>query len=56
MVILAPFGKKHWLLQVLPPLSMFAILFATDSGPGLMFLAGFYLFPTLLVSFQSSPN
>lgn len=40
-------GKKHWLLQVIPPMSMLGLLMATTSGTSLVFLAGFLILPVL---------
>ena len=40
-------GVKYWLFQIVPPLLMLGVLFVTDKGSALVFLAGFYLFPVL---------
>ena len=40
-------GTKHWLFQVIPPLLMLGILFATNNGSALVFLAGFFILPVL---------
>jgi hypothetical protein len=42
------FGVKHWLYQIIPPLLMLGILFSTDSGTALVFLAGTLIIPTLI--------
>lgn len=39
---------KHWLFQIAPPLSMLGILFGTDSGTSLVFLAGLFLVPVFI--------
>ena len=31
-------GTRHWLFQVIPPLLMLGILFATDNGSALVFI------------------
>lgn len=41
-------GMRHWLLQVVPPLLMLGIFFATTNGTSLVFLAGFLLVPVLV--------
>ena len=41
-------GVKHWLYQVIPPLLMLCVLFATDSGAAMVFLAGIFMLPTLI--------
>ncbi len=45
-------GMKHWLYQIVPPLFMLCVLFATSSGTSLVFLAGIFIIP-VLVSFIS---
>lgn len=40
-------GAKHWLYQLIPPLLMLAILFTTNKGPALVFLAGIFIIPVL---------
>jgi len=40
-------STKHWLFQVIPPLSMLGLLMATTSGTSLVFLAGFLILPVL---------
>ncbi len=42
------YGIKHWLYQVIPPLLMLCILFATDSGTALLFLTGMFILPVLI--------
>lgn len=39
---------KHWLFQTLPPLSMLAVLFATDNGTSLVFLVGLFIIPVFI--------
>jgi hypothetical protein len=41
-------GTKHWLFQVIPPLLMLCILFATESGTSLVFLAGIFIIPVFI--------
>lgn len=41
-------GLRHWMLQLLPPLSMFSVLAMTTSGTSLVFLTGFLLLPVLI--------
>lgn len=41
-------GLRHWLLQVIPPLLMLGIFFATTHGTSLVFLAGLLLIPVLV--------
>ncbi len=41
-------GLRHWLLQLLPPLSMLSVLAMTRSGTSLVFLTGFLLLPVLI--------
>lgn len=41
-------GLRHWLLQLLPPLSMLSVLLMTTSGTSLVFLVGFLLLPVLI--------
>lgn len=43
---------KHWLYQTLPPVSMLGVLFATENGTALVFLAGMFVIP-VLISFIS---
>ena len=38
-------GWKHWLFQVIPPLSMLGIFLATDKGTALVFIAGIFIIP-----------
>jgi hypothetical protein len=45
-------GIKHWLYQVIPPLSMLGVLFATNKGTGLIYFAGILLFPALISFFS----
>jgi hypothetical protein len=45
-------GTKHWLYQVIPPVLMLCILFTTDKGASLVFIAGIFVLP-VLVSFIS---
>ena len=40
-------GAKHWLYQTIPPLLMLGILFSTDKGTALVYLAGLFIIPTL---------
>jgi hypothetical protein len=40
-------GSRHWLFQLIPPLLMLGILFATDSGSALVFIAGLFVLPVL---------
>lgn len=40
-------GMKHWLLQVIPPMSMLGLLIATTSGTSLVFLVGLLILPVL---------
>ena len=40
-------GRKHWLLQTMPPLLMLGVFLATTSGTGLVFIAGFLILPVL---------
>ena len=42
------YGAKYWLHQVIPPLLMLGILFSTDSGTALVFMAGIFIIPTLI--------
>ena len=37
----------HWALQILPPLSLFGVFFATRSGTALVYLFGLLLLPAL---------
>ena len=39
---------KHWLFQIIPPLSMLGILFGTDNGTALVFLAGLFVIPVFI--------
>ena len=41
-------ATKHWLFQVVPPLLMPGILFTTDKGSALVFLAGIFILPVLV--------
>lgn len=41
-------GMRHWLLQVVPPLLMLGIFFATSNGTSLVFLAGLLVIPVLV--------
>lgn len=41
-------GIKHWLFQIVPPLSMLGILLATEHGSALVFLAGIFIIPVLV--------
>jgi hypothetical protein len=43
-----PPGRKHWLFQTIPPLSMLFVFVMTTSGTLLVFLAGFLLLPVLI--------
>ncbi|GJM05155.1 MAG: hypothetical protein DHS20C09_11460 [marine bacterium B5-7] len=43
-----PYGVKHWLYQIIPPLLMLCILFATDNGTSLVFLAGVFILPVFI--------
>lgn len=43
---------KHWLFQILPPLSILCILFLTDNGTSLVFLAGIFIIPFLISIFS----
>lgn len=40
-------GIRFWCFQLLPPLSMLGVLFATDSSTSLVFLTGLYVLPVL---------
>ena len=42
------YAAKHWLYQVIPPLLMLCVLFATDNGTALVFLAGMFILPVLI--------
>lgn len=41
-------GRMHWLLQVIPPLLMLGILFATENGTALVFLTGLLIIPVFI--------
>ena len=45
-------GIKHWLFQVIPPLSMVGVLFATNKGSALIYLAGILVIPVLISFFS----
>lgn len=45
-------GMKHWFLQTIPPFLMLSLLFLTDKGTALVFLAGLFIIP-VLISFLS---
>ena len=40
-------GTLHWLFQIAPPLLMLGILFSTNSGTALFFLAGLFVLPVI---------
>ena len=41
-------GRRHWLLQVLPPLTILVPMLSTRNGPGLVFLIGIFVIPVLV--------
>ena len=41
-------GLKHWLFQVIPPLSILVPMLSSRNGPGLVFLIGFFIIPVLI--------
>ena len=41
-------GLKHWLFQLLPPFLMLVPIIITKDGTGFVFLAGIFIFPTLI--------
>jgi hypothetical protein len=45
-------GIKHWLFQVIPPLSTVGVLFATNKGSALIYLAGILVIPVLISFFS----
>ena len=45
-------GIKHWLFQVIPPLSMLGVLFTTNKGSALIYLAGILVIPVLISFFS----
>ena len=42
------YGLKHWLLQVIPPLTILVPMLSTRNGPGLVFLIGIFVIPFLI--------
>ena len=42
------FGKRHWLLQAIPPSLILLTLFSTRSGTALVFIVGFFVIPVLV--------
>ena len=39
---------RHWVFQVLPPLTILVPMLGTRNGPGLVFLIGFFVIPVLI--------
>ena len=42
------FGVLHWIFQVAPPSLILVALFWNESGPGLVFVLGFFIIPVLV--------
>ena len=41
-------GIKHWLFQIIPPLSILSFLFLVEKGAAMIYLVGLLIFPVII--------